>query len=504
MKQVYNPYLPLYEYVPDGEPRVFDGRLYVYGSHDIAGGVYYCPGDYVVWSAPVEDLTDWRYEGISYRKTQDPSNSEGKRMLWAPDVVRGVDGRYYLYYCLDFLPEIGVAVSDHPAGPFEFLGHVKYSPHLMNGKKLQEHLPFDPGVLVDDDGRVFLYYGFSSLTDFQFPDRETLIKMGAGEDHIERIESMRGLKPSEGGMVVELESDMVTMKEAPKLCIPGGRIAGGTSFEGHAFYEASSMRKVNGKYYYIYSSQLSHELCYAVSEYPDRGFVYGGTIVSNGDVGYQGRTKPVNMLGNNHGSIVQVGDHWYVFYHRQTHGTEFSRQGCAERIKILPDGRIPQVEITSCGLNGGPLIASGEYSAAIACHLTSENNLVKPNYFDPRVRQELPYIYEEPSGESEQDHIQYIANVTNGVSFGFKYFAFEDVRKLEIRLRGDADGQLFVYLDSLDSNPISATNVQVQGSEWTTVPFQLAPVNGVHALYFKFGGEGVLQVKNIVFGQDRK
>ena len=76
MKQIYNPYLPLDEYVPDGEPHLFDGRVYIYGSHDLAGGEAYCLGDYVTWSAPENDLTDWRYEGVIYRKDQDPSNKE--------------------------------------------------------------------------------------------------------------------------------------------------------------------------------------------------------------------------------------------------------------------------------------------------------------------------------------------------------------------------------------------------------------------------------------------
>ena len=74
MKQAYNPYLPEYEYVPDGEPYVFDGRVYVYGSHDKAGAKMFCLGDYVCWSAPVEDLTSWRYEGVIFKKNQDPAN----------------------------------------------------------------------------------------------------------------------------------------------------------------------------------------------------------------------------------------------------------------------------------------------------------------------------------------------------------------------------------------------------------------------------------------------
>ena len=120
-KQAYNPYLPLNEYVPDGESHVFGDRLYVYGSHDLAGGERYCMQDYVVWSAPVSDLSDWK----------------------APDVAKGPDGRYYLYYCVTFVPEIGVAVSDSPAGPFEFYGHIRYPESIRNGKELNEYLPFE-------------------------------------------------------------------------------------------------------------------------------------------------------------------------------------------------------------------------------------------------------------------------------------------------------------------------------------------------------------------------
>ena len=117
MKQVFNPYLPLYEYVPDGEPHVFGDRVYIFGSHDAFNGKKFCPNDYVCYSAPVTDLTDWRYEGVIYQKTQDPRMADGSHELWAPDVVQGKDGRYYLYYCPDdSIRSIGVAVCDRPAG----------------------------------------------------------------------------------------------------------------------------------------------------------------------------------------------------------------------------------------------------------------------------------------------------------------------------------------------------------------------------------------------------
>ena len=112
--QAFNPYLPSWEYIPDGEPYVFGDRVYVYGSHDKFNAPIFCVKDYVCWSAPVSDLSDWSCNGVIFRKDQDPMNKWGIRLLFAPDVARGPDGRYYLYYAYDFLGAIGVAVCDTP------------------------------------------------------------------------------------------------------------------------------------------------------------------------------------------------------------------------------------------------------------------------------------------------------------------------------------------------------------------------------------------------------
>lgn len=492
MSQIFNPYLPLFEYVPDGEPRVFDNRLYIYGSHDFAGGTEYCMGDYVTWSAPVDDLTSWKYEGVIYRRTQDPTNKDNKLDLWAPDVVQGPDGKYYIYYCFNFVPEIGVAVSDTPVGPFEFYGHVKYPKHIMDGKELNEHLPFDPAVLVDDDGRVFLYYGFSPLRPMAQP--EDIKAMGLSEEEEKAlIEKMRRIGKSDGGMVVELEQDMLTMKEEPKMCIPGGLLEAGTGFEGHGFFEASSMRKVNGKYYYVYSSKLSHELCYAVSEYPDHGFQFGGTLVSNGDIGYKGNEKPLNMMGNNHGGMIEVNGQWYIFYHRHTHGTESSRQGCAEKIRIAEDGSIEQAEMTSCGLNHGPLEGKGKYPSAIACNLITETNERKI-VFGESTKDILPYIYEEKVSDNEKESLHYISNIAGEVKVGYKYFDFCGLEKILITIRGKAKGKVSVGLACESESYIGEADI-ISDDNWSTVEVPVNLTDGIHALYFDFNIEGALQFK---------
>lgn len=156
--QAVNPYLPSYEYIPDGEPHIFDGHVYVYGSHDKFNGINFCLNDYVCWSAPVDDLSDWTYEGVIFKRTQDPDGSAFTilRGMAAPDVCRGFDGKYYLYYFIGGTAMISVAVSDTPAGKYEYLGHVKYE----DGKPISEKrelLQFDSGIFIDDDGRIYLY-----------------------------------------------------------------------------------------------------------------------------------------------------------------------------------------------------------------------------------------------------------------------------------------------------------------------------------------------------------
>ena len=218
--QALNPYLPEWEYVPDGEPHVFGGRVYVYGSHDRFGAPMFCMNDYVCWSAPVDDLSDWRYEGVIYRKGQDPKNRLGLRLLFAPDVARGADGRYYLFYAFDFMGTIGVAVCDEPAGSYEFYGHVSWPDGTPYGRRAGDGFGFDPAVLVDDDGRVYLYSGFYTP--------------------VPRL--VTGGRPCgfEGGYMVELRSDMRTIEGEQRLLFPK---EGPGSFAGHEFFEASSIRK---------------------------------------------------------------------------------------------------------------------------------------------------------------------------------------------------------------------------------------------------------------------
>lgn len=443
--QTFNPYLPSYEYIPDGEPHVFGGRLYVFGSHDRFNGAQFCLNDYVLWSAPTDDLSDWRFEGVIYRKTQDPYAKDNS-IMQAPDVLQGVDGRYYLYYSLGLTPFMSIAVSDKPEGPYTYYGTVQHPDGTPIGLKEHDLFQFDPGLLKDNDGKVYLYSGFGPAAEGDF-------LKAACEKYL-----------MDGAYVMELAGDMRTVITGPKLMIPKESRAAGTSFEGHGFYEASSMRKIDGRYYFIYSSVNQHELCYAVSDHPDRDFVYGGTLVSIGDIGLGGRTAPDNYLGNTHGSIVQINGQWYVFYHRQTNCHQYSRQGCAEKI-CFENGRFLQAELTSCGLNDGPLSGRGEYPAYIACNLCGSNGAMAYGLAGTPEAKTHPYFTQ--SGEDREDTPdQYIANMQEGASACFKYFDMDGCDGISMLIGGAGDGYFEVEFGDKVSVRLSVSKEDVNKREW--------------------------------------
>lgn len=530
-RQAYNPYLPLDEYIPDAEPHVFGDRVYVFGSHDREGGYTFCMEDYVVYSAPVDDLKNWRLEGVSYRASQDPGYPRC-RYLFAPDVTRGNDGKYYLYYCMGdeygqkgYTNPVSVAVSDSPAGPYEFLGYVSYS----DGSPCMDYVCFDPAV-INDDGVIRLYYG----TQYDYEEKHDI---RVERKYLETECEMFGRSEEEilshlpedsimGAVMLTLEDDMVTVKERPRHIIPW-RVQG-TGFEEHPFFEGSSIRKAGDRYYFIYSSWLNHELCYAVSQSPDRDFTFGGTIVSNADIGYRGRTEKykLNMTGTTHGSIECINGQWYVFYHRLTHKSDYSRQDCAEPITIMPDGSIPQVEITSCGLNGGPLSTPGNYPAVIACNITDGHMPWGSNSIYTRPFPNVTSIGSE----------HFIGEIGETTLIGFKYFDFQHVTKISVTARIETDENRVVYRgpvreddrgaesdeDSDDAcgllnpgEPGDEPRFEVRISEdgeslgdiylkdsssWALSEVTVPAIDGVHPLYLVYHGRMRVQLLSIYLG----
>lgn len=464
-KQAVNPYLPSWEYIPDGEPYVFGDRVYIYGSHDYYNGYVFCMGDYVCYSASIDDLSDWRYEGVIYPKTSDPLNEDGSMCLYAPDITIGPDGRYYLYYVLDHAPVVSVAVCDTPAGKFEFLGYVHYQDGTRLGEREGDEPQFDPGVLTEGN-ITYLYTGFCGMGD----------------------------KSRTGSLVCVLAEDMLTIVTEPKLVVPGCMYGEGTSFEGHEFFEASSIRKIEDTYYFIYSSRWMHELCYATSKSPVEGFVYGGVLVSNCDMHidtYKPAEFPVSFGANNHGSMVKIKDDWYIFYHRHTNGTWYSRQGCAEKLLIEADGSIKQVEITSCGLNGGPLAGEGEYPAYIAC-----------NFFTRDLNRDVmdrsgPYAMQD--GKDGDEEVGYVSNIRDGSVIGYKYFDCQGIKEISLWVRGYSYGHFDVRTEW--DGEVLCTITPYNTNIWTKFSAPIEIPDGINALYISYHGGGEPSLKSFVLSK---
>ncbi|MBR6029976.1 MAG: family 43 glycosylhydrolase [Clostridia bacterium] len=452
-----NPYMPLWEHVPDGEPRVFEHngekRVYVYGSHDIERKEY-CGRNYVVWSAPVTDLTDWTCHGVSYETHYDS-------VLYAPDVVKKGD-TYYLYAAEKRGSLIVAASSKTPWGPFE--------------NPVETKLGFDPGVLVDDDGRAYAYWGGCAAPCY----------------------------------IAELEEDMATIREETLVSNPLGHSTcpWNPVDDGHislidGFFEASSPRKVLGKYAYIFSRRYEKPvpelgvfepnngfLSYRFSDSPFGPFIGGGDISFNGGEilrDAEGVGTMTYQWGNNHGSIAEINGKWYVFYHRQTGVNEFSRQAMLEPIDVAlgRDGALyigdvrymngepvssRPVEMTSQGAHINGLDATGWISAGYACHIHGSRQRA---YIEPRY-------------EQRDDISTPVVGITSGTTVGFRYLQFgsnppQCVTAVMNRCR---PMKVLVRLDSCRGRVIAC--LDFSGAESEKSAALTAGVIGKHAVYFDF------------------
>ncbi len=432
-----------------------------------------------------------------YRRMQDPAADE-QHFLQAPDVTEGSDGRFYLYYNLALLPFVSVAVSDRPEGPYEYLGRVKRPNGNAVGLEERDVFMFDPGIFKDDDGKIYLYAGFGPADDGPLGFVCKKYQMN-------------------GAYVCELEQDMQTVKAEPHLIAPkvghGAELPGFNVQNGHSFYEASSLRKIGNKYYFIYSSEQSHELCYAVSDRPDREFVYGGTLISNADVGIDGNNDFKNYAGNTHGSIACIKGEWYVFYHRQTNRCQYARQACAEKITMTENGQFLQAETTSCGLRG-VLPGTGIFDAAIACHLfisaLSESVEIPAYNYDSgsntlsdEEKAEHPY-FTQSGNDREDSPDQYIANLRNGACCGYKYFEFNGTDSVELLIRGKAKGRIYMYKEPIlpkqmpDAAATHAViSIDIHSDQWEKVSKKFRSLSGRNPLYFVYEGVGSVDLKTI-------
>jgi len=282
---------------------------------------------------------------------------------------------------------------------------------------------------------------------------------------------------------------MLTIVEEPVFIAPSEPFSEGSSFMEHEFFEAPSMRKRGDTYYFIYSSIVMHELCYATSKYPTKGFVYGGVVSSNCDMhihSYKPARKPMYYGSNNHGSMVEIKNRWYIFYHRHTDGTNFSRQGCAEPIEFREDGSIIQPEMTSCGLNGGPLAGRGEYAAYLACNLFCKDEEIYTPLGGLWMDSRFPKITQD--GKDGDEEAGYIQNMRDTATAGFKYFDCQGVKGVIIKVRGYCRGQFEIKTSwdgkALTNVPVGYTNI------WKEYTADIAIPDGIWPIYITYRGEG--------------
>ena len=498
-----NPYLPLWEYIPDGEPYVFEDpdnpgqyRVYIYGSHDIERSAY-CGRDQVVWSAPVDDLTRWRLDGVIFRSDFDalgrPLNADGQAdILYAPDVVEkiGPDGKktYYLYPNTQAPGRNSmIARADRPDGPFTVCNWDPKDPTRTVGV-----LGFDPAAFIDDDGRVYGYWGFQESFGAEL-DPETMCTVKKGTAIVK-------------DMVSNLHQDGV-----------------------FRFFEASSIRKIKDKYVFVYSrwtadgdfglGEANNTLAWAWSNHPLGPWTYGGTLI---DARAREKDEAGNTIctaapgGNTHGGLCQIGGQWYIFYHRQTGLGGFDRQAMVAPVEVKvtegPDGKveISEAEYTSEGFELRGLNPRERHSAGIACWFTGPRPAEKDglgNRYSGSYVQPYRPVWDGVSDPYDLSvNHNPVVNNTAGSVVGYKYFDFDRLRPalaktLRPRLMAD---RLLVRLKPLGvrgsivimaDHPYHGTRLGVirlrrrerQEIVQKCVRVPEAPsLTGKHALYFVF------------------
>lgn len=509
-----NPYLPMWEYIPDGEPYVFDDpdcpgkkRVYIYGSHDSLVDQY-CGRELVTWSASVYSLDRWRYDGVIFDVRK---NARGEYLhkdklgdvLYAPDVLETVDKDgskvYYLYPNNQAGGRNGmVAKSSRPDGPFEVINWNPEKPSETVGD-----LRFDPAAFVDDDGRVYGYWGFSDSYAAELDPT-----------------TMATVKPGTAVRARELNSS-----KAPGI---------------FRFYEASSIRKIKDKYVFIYSrisgngefglGETNYTLAYAYSDSPLGPFTYGGTIIDGRGRDVDDFGSPIFTAtpnGNTHGSICEINGKWWVFYHRQTGLDEFSRQAMVAPITVdVTEGPGGKVVISEGEYNSEGFMTQGlnpfkRHSAGIACYYTGPkpavHNFPNKTFFGSYVRPLRPTVAPGTDPYDLSVNHNPVVNNTDGSVVGYKYFNFDSaygVKDLQLRVNlvpKGIDAVIDVYVDGPTVNRggrkvgsiAIGSALPAKETELKTDVAALAEMKGKHALYFVIKSDtkekSVCEINNFVF-----
>ncbi len=307
-------------FTADPSAHVFNGKIYIYPSHDMAldvpdddDGEQYKMEDYHVLSMDSLD-SECVDNGLALSYKDVPWVS---RQMWAPDAVY-VNGKYYLVFPAkdkDDIFRIGVAESDSPTGPF-----------TPQENYIQGSYSIDPAVLLDDDGRIYCYYGGlwgGQLEMWQSGIFNPDEKRPSGDD--------KALGPMFAEFSKDMKSFITTPKHLTILDEKGEPLK--ASDEDRRYFEGPWMHKFNGRYYLSYSTGTTHYLCYAVGDTPDGPFTYKGRIM-----------EPV--LGwTTHHSILQIDGEWYIFYHDCELSGGVTHERCVKytKLDIDSDGNIKTI-----------------------------------------------------------------------------------------------------------------------------------------------------------------
>lgn len=277
-------------YTADPSAHVFNGKIYIYPSHDIDAGIpfndngdHFGMEDYHVIS--MDSVTSEAIDNGVALHVQDVPWAE--RQMWAPDAAHK-NGKYYLYFPAkraNGIFQIGVAISDSPIGPF-----------LPEPEAIKGSYTIDPAVFEDEDGKYYMYFG--GIWGGQ-------LQKYRNNKYAEENEEPSANEAALGPIVALLTDNMKEFAEEPKeikiLDENGEEILAGDN--KRRFFEASWLHKYNGKYYFSYSTGDTHFICYATGHNPYGPFTYQGIIL-----------KPV-IGWTSHHSICQVEGKWYLFYH---------------------------------------------------------------------------------------------------------------------------------------------------------------------------------------------
>ena len=307
-------------FTADPSAHVFDGKIYIYPSHDIPhngedndNGDEYQMRDYHVLSMESLD-SECVDNGLALSEKDVPWVSE---QMWAPDAAYK-NGKYYLYFPArdkegNF--RLGVAESDSPVGPF-----------TPDDNYIPGSYSIDPAVMVEGD-EAYIYYG--GLWGGQ------LEKWQTGEFVPDAV-GPSGDEPALGPMFAVLSEDMKSFKSTPQMLRildeNGEPIKAGD--EERRYFEAPWLHKYNGKYYLSYSTGTTHYIVYATSDSPVGPFTYGGRIM-----------EPV-IGWTTHHSIVEIEGKWYLFYHdcEMSGGINHRRTVKFTELKYNEDGSIVTIQ----------------------------------------------------------------------------------------------------------------------------------------------------------------